>query len=1020
MRPIRLVVSAFGPYINEQDLDFTILQQNPLFLLSGPTGSGKTMLLDAMCYALFGECSGEARKAPSVRSQHATPDQLTRVTFDFALGPEVYRVQRSPEQDRAKLRGTGTVRMAAQATLWRRMDAASDEDGEMLAAQPQKVTESIEAILGFTSVQFRQVVVLPQGEFKRFLEARSGDRETILEVLFQTSEYRRIEEALTSRAASVEREAHSKADQRNLILQQAGAESRENLQSAIEKLVADEASKQAEEGHLRIAAESARTAVESARDQDRRLKELRAAEAAYDELAKDCGINEARQREVALAHRAARVMPFELEATTRQREALEAGEKAESANRELNEAAAEEAEARRALEQEESRQPECEQAAREVQRLEGLRNRVRELEIARADHVKAQQAVMAAGNKAGQADADLNDCLRAVDAKRCEQEQALEQAEPVARLTVEEQRLTLLHRTRKELEADESKLAQSSRALAEARRDRAKAEEALDAARGVSRETEQHWIDGQAALLAQQLSPGEPCPVCGSAVHPVPAVATDPLPSEAALKHARAEVERQQEECARARDAEKVQEITVGGIEAAISRSRAKLGDAAETSAREIEVRLTKVQRELSEAKAAAERARQAKADLDNLGGSERMLREKRDAADNESRSAAMNAASCRTLFLTREAEIPEALRPAGVLDKTLREAQTLVNKLDAALKNARERAGVAGNRLAAARERAEGAREAAKRAKQAAERKEKAFAAARAGAGFAIADEYRTAVRSEGQLDSLEHVITQFNSDFAAADSRLKRAREDAAGIRQPDIAALEEAARQAASRLEACVSELTALSGKISLARRQLADLDAVCADYERLEKRYRMVAHIADTANGRNAVKVNFQRFVQATLLDRVLEAATERLRIMSRGRYELQRAAGTLDRRSSAGLDLEVFDAHTGAARPVSTLSGGESFQASLALALGLAGVVQSHSGGVRLESIFIDEGFGSLDADALALAVDTLRDLQQGGRLIGIVSHVAELKEQIPARLEVTPGHRGSDARFALS
>jgi exonuclease SbcC len=429
---------------------------------------------------------------------------------------------------------------------------------------------------------------------------------------------------------------------------------------------------------------------------------------------------------------------------------------------------------------------------------------------------------------------------------------------------------------------------------------------------------------------------------------------------------------------------------------------------------------LAAVQHDLAAAQAAAAAAAQTRAEIEQLSAQESVARKTRDDADGRARAAAGIAAGREEVFKAREAEVPEALRAQGALESAIERARSAVAALDRSLKVARENAKAAGEHLAGARKSEQAKREAAERATRTSAEARAAFDAARAAAGFQNVDDYRAAVRSDDQIVSIERLIAMFQSDFAAAEDRLKRARDKAEGIRQPDVAALEAAYKQASEWLETCLAQIADLTNKIKQARKQLEALDAVLAESERLEKRHRTVARIAEAANGRNIARVNFQRFVQATLLDRVLEAATERLRTMSRGRYELQRSAETLDRRASAGLDLEVFDANTGAARPVSTLSGGESFQASLALALFLAGVVQTHSGGLRLESIFIDEGFGSLDADALGLAMDTLRDLQQGGRLIGIVSHVAELKEQIPARLEVKPGRRGSEAKFVIN
>jgi DNA repair protein SbcC/Rad50 len=193
----------------------------------------------------------------------------------------------------------------------------------------------------------------------------------------------------------------------------------------------------------------------------------------------------------------------------------------------------------------------------------------------------------------------------------------------------------------------------------------------------------------------------------------------------------------------------------------------------------------------------------------------------------------------------------------------------------------------------------------------------------------------------------------------------------------------------------------------------------LRALDAELASLDGRYQLVGQIAEVAGGKNEYRMTFQRYVLGVFLDEVLYAATERLKIMSRGRFLLQRVRDAATGRSAGGLDLEVHDTWTSTTRAVGTLSGGESFLASLALALGLADVVQAYAGGIRLETIFIDEGFGSLDPEALDLAIRALQDLQKGGRLVGIISHVTELKELIGARLEVLPGRRGSTARFVV-
>ncbi|MDB5298862.1 MAG: ATPase involved in repair, partial [Phycisphaerales bacterium] len=248
----------------------------------------------------------------------------------------------------------------------------------------------------------------------------------------------------------------------------------------------------------------------------------------------------------------------------------------------------------------------------------------------------------------------------------------------------------------------------------------------------------------------------------------------------------------------------------------------------------------------------------------------------------------------------------------------------------------------------------------------------------------------------------------------------RVERTAADAAGISPPDVAAIKAAAEAAEAAVEQNVREEESLATRLKQYDEQLSRLRALEADLQAMDARYQLIGQVSEVANGRNDYRMTFQRVVLGVLLDEVLAAASLRLRIMSRSRYVLQRLKDQAVGRGAGGLDLEVHDEWTGTTRAASTLSGGESFLASLALALGLADVVQSRAGGIRLDTIFVDEGFGTLDPEALDLAIRALQDLQQGGRLVGIISHVTELKEWIDARLEVSSGRRGSSAKFVVA
>jgi exonuclease SbcC len=319
--------------------------------------------------------------------------------------------------------------------------------------------------------------------------------------------------------------------------------------------------------------------------------------------------------------------------------------------------------------------------------------------------------------------------------------------------------------------------------------------------------------------------------------------------------------------------------------------------------------------------------------------------------------------------------------------------------------------------RLAETRARAEASEQA--RARFAALHQEKSgdFEHRLRASGFADASAYRAAKLDDAAMTALESDIRRFDASLAAGVDRQARAAADTRDLVRPDLAALSaahdaaKAAQRAASNaVRDAVAALATTNGFVDSLRKR-------AQEFEALEARHAVLRQVADVAVGANVHRMSFQRYVLATLLEEVLAATSLRLGVMSRGRYEMRRKTESADQRAAGGLDLEVFDHYTGTTRAVGTLSGGESFLASLALALGLSDVVQSYAGGIRLDAIFVDEGFGTLDPEALDFAIRTLKDLQQAGRMVGIISHVAELKEWIDARLELKPAQTGSEAVF---
>jgi DNA repair protein SbcC/Rad50 len=872
MRPLRLEVTAFGPYAGTQVVDFRELGEHRLFLIHGATGAGKTSLLDAVCFALYGDGTGAARDGRGFRSHFSGPEQVTSVTLDFSLGERLFRVTRQPEQVRAKLRGEGMRSFPAAATLWDRtgLDAAPEVEGKVLAARPTQVTDQLVEILGFRSEQFRQVVVLPQGRFIDLLLARSREREEILRQLFGTAFYGRVEEALRQRSRELRQQAEKLGDRRGTLLEQASCADEAALAELLERLVEERVGLEARLQILQQASSDAAGALEQARAAHARRLRLAQARAALEALRARAKEITALRATLEAGRRAATLDDLAAVRDRLARAVIEAGADFARLQLGLEMAQRQRAEAAARLAAEQARAPEH----------EAMRTRLAELQ-------RALPLV-----------AELDACMKQQAAARGERDAAVGR-------------------------------------LASARGEREAAREATAALR-LAREA------GSAALLASDLIPGEPCPVCGSTEHPRPAEGSTELPAPEVLDAAerRLRVADQELEQAHARRA--ACEATLAEAETAVAARIARLGDLAQA-------------------------AREGSGKLKNeASGLERHLRN----ADAALKDAATAERAAHELAARAAAEL-EAGRA-----RQLRAAEE-----EAAM-------------ILSWRER-------------------------RTAAGFDADDAYRDARRDPAELERLAQEASDYERAVAQAEAVASQASLDAGSEPLPDLAAAEAAASDAAKAYGEAADENGRLRNRIETLRSLGAQLAELADRYAGLEAAFEVFGSIASVAAGDNPHRISFQRFVLASRLDDVLAAASRRFSSMSRGRYLLRRSTETADRRSAGGLELEVEDAYTASSRPVSTLSGGESFQAALALALGLSEVVQAYAGGIRLDTIFIDEGFGTLDPEALDLAIDTLMDLQQSGRLVGVISHVPELRERIDARLEILAGAAGSRAVFRV-
>ena len=1019
MKPIRLEMRAFGPFADRQLIDFRVLGDRPFFLIHGPTGAGKTSILDAMCFALFGDSSGGERKAVQMRSHHALPQTLTEVIFEFALGERIYRVRRRPEQPRKAKRGGGETLEPQQAELHQLHTDGSTEGLKPMAAGWSRVTEAVSRLLGFESAQFRQVIILPQGKFFEFLKAGSQDRERILQTLFGTELYKRIEERLRMTEADLQRQSGQWLAAKSALLEQANVACIEDLALRMAQETDVCTALQASEADLERAAQAVDASVTAAQALHAQFEELDAAQVAVRALQSDAPALAGQRAQLARARAAATVRPHAvlwqeaakaLEADTAR--CLQWQEQAQAA-RLAHEAAL------AAHDREVALASQRDEVGARIASLASLMTRAGLIEQARQDKALTENAWKEAQAACLQSEQGLELARTRHQASASALQAQRDQAAQLGSLGALVQTLQAAlaaHEALQRAQTEQAALRENEKLFAQ----RVQLA-ALEAQQAFERKAQvrQAWIAGQVARLAEALQAGQPCLVCGASDHPSPAhagsaspVADDALlQADAAHDEAQEQWQLQQQSLLQTRQA-------LGFAEQGLVSLRAGLGTHG-APPDQIRAQLDTARERM----ALAGLAQSGLADTERALGEVTQALQQAETADQLSQrqlSAAQAQASASAATLAaREEGLPTAWTNLAALQAEHVHAVALRDRLLAALQAAATALSAAASEHTRVQAQLQSAQAAQERAQQAAVGRECELSAQLEAQGFANLPAWQAAALDEVQMQTLDAAIRAHETDLSAALLRRERAQSLTRGCTRPDLTALKASQASAHSSHVQAVRAARAAQSVLEVSRASLQALQHHDAQFRQMELRYGLVRKVSDVASGNNVQRISFQRYVLATLLESVLSATTVRLRAMTQGRYEMRRKAAPADQRSAAGLDLEVMDQHTGMARAVQTLSGGESFMASLALALGLSDVVQAYSGGIRLDAIFVDEGFGTLDSEALDLAVRTLRDLQQSGRMVGIISHVAELREWVEARLELHATSTGSRASWVV-
>lgn len=900
MRPLKLTMSAFGPYAGCISIDFTVFGRNGLYLISGDTGAGKTTIFDAITFALFGEPSGTSRDAGMLRSKYADSRTATFVKLEFEYDGKTYVIERNPTYERPKERGEGMTVQGANATLWM-------PDGSAVAGL-RNVDSKIYDIIGIDRTQFSQIAMIAQGDFMKLLFSKTDERQKILRKIFRTDLFVKLQERL-------------RADVNSLAAQ--CRQERAGIAQYIDGISCEEGC-------------SMESQVAAARSGQAGIEDVTS-------LLEDLIREDDRNHEVLLKEKSgedAAVRRTELRLKEHE-EYLKAISKIQEDEKRLFEET-ERLKELAAIRTETDRQkPESEKLAKEIGRMGTFLPQYRSVEALMKDISGTEKEIANLGEalkSAGDHEKKLNDVISSMKA---EAEELSESGEKL--LIARQDRENLIKRI-----ADLESLSDSLDNLYRMRATLKKYQDALmvrmaesKAAASEHTRAQELFLAEQAGILAMKLNEGDPCPVCGSLHHPDKAHLSGKVPTQKEVQELKHKAEELEAKVVKGSGICSEQQVRIDAESEMITgRMKELIGmdEIGDSSVQKIKAETAEAREEMKKAEERIDvctKRSARKAELSVLiPRNEAALKETvGKTAELKSRLSAYGSGlEARKEQMT---SILEGLpfRTLNELEEKIRELSSAKEKLDRMADEAEKKYNECSRKAAMLK------------------------------SGI-------TAVR--------EHIKKSEVSDVGEEKENLRKAVEASAGLER---------------KIKNVYARRCANSNILDNIRSKAVRL-------RELEKEYSWKSVLSKTANGDldSKEKIMLETYVLMEYFDRILARANTRLMSLSSGQYELKRRETASNNRSQSGLEINVVDHYNGSERRVESLSGGEQFKASLSLALGLSDEVQSSAGGIRIDTMFIDEGFGSLDEESLRLAMNTLGSLTEGNRLIGIISHVSALKD----------------------
>src|SRR6056297_917292 len=1032
MKPIKLTMEGFGPYGNKEVIDFTKLESNTLFLITGATGSGKTTIFDAISYALYGEGSGENREAKDFISQFSDLDTTTQVELIFELKGQEYKIRRVPEQLRYKKVGDGTTTQSTVAELeilGKNLNFSGIKD----------VNDKVNEIIGLDSDQFSQIMMIPQGEFRKMLVAESKEREKILQKLFDTTLYENIQQ----RFRNSEKEMRNEIESRESLLRQAAGrteykdDEKMNEYLSVEYYnyssmfkLTENLIKNDEKNVEKLKVENIEYKNKFKKETDKLVKAKKTNEKIEEKEKLKKDLKKEKEKEDHIK--------FQEEKVEKGKKYLEIKPFEENYNDKKKDIKKQEKQQKETKERKEKIDEKFKELKKENEEVNS-KEYLHEIEKTKED-IKEKKNILPKIKEKKEITENLKESKKQND-KLLEELKSLEK--DLTRYKEENKKIDKnfesLIELKDKLNTKENKAVEIKKDIKiknsikisqeEIKNIQGKIKEIIEEKNQLQKNQEnktkdykdirESYFSNMGAILAKELKDGQACPVCGSKEHVEKAEFQGEDITKKDLDKLEKEVGKITSEINKLENEETSLKQKIKGIKENIENYSKDLKNTEDSlvelqkQEKEINIEILSINKNVEE----VAKQRKKKKKLEKL--IEELVQEK------EEKSKLLKDIELNiTKFQTQIEEINKSLEgkenQKGIL--------ILIQKLEEKLKDKENKKENINKKYTEIKEEKIRLDEKFKSIEANIEKleketlqKDKLFIDKIKEEGLKDKDEYIKSVLEKENIKKIEEEIKTYKENIKILQIDIKKLDKETKNLEVVDLEKIKRNISQIEEKITQSSKAITNLETKIRKSKELIKELKSSYKKIEEMKKKHSKYSYLSGLVNGRgeNGMdKLSLERFVQIEFFEDIINAANQRLKKMTEDRYYMKRAE-EYTRRRQIGLDLDVFDSYTGKTRSVKTLSGGESFKASLSLALGLSDVVQSYSGGVQLDTIFIDEGFGSLDPESLENSINCLVDIQQKGRLVGIISHVEELKERIDTRLEVISTNRGSTTQFVV-